>query len=142
MPARASRPPKTGAPRRTSGALRAPKPKAENESCADIDTAALPGAQLIRTGLKALGGEAVTRHTRVFDALLGIDPAAPQRPVSELFRLPTFEDLFDERVARTLERLGTTQALADLRTRLDAIDERLRRLERQGTAKRARAAKR
>ena len=95
--------------------------------------------QMIKAGLKALGahGEAVTRHNRVFEALLGIDPSAPKRPVKDLFKLPSFEDLFDDRVARALERLGMTQALAELRERLDAIDARVQRLERQARTPRA-----
>jgi uncharacterized coiled-coil protein SlyX len=47
-----------------------------------------------------------------------------------LFKLPSFEDLFDDRVARALERLGTTKSLAQLQAQLAAIDKRLRQLER------------
>ncbi len=92
--------------------------------------APLAGTGRLGAELKALGaahGAAVTQRNRVFEALLGIDSsgAKPQ----PLFKLPTFEDLFDERVARSLGRLGTAQALADLRTQLAAIDKRLRRVE-------------
>jgi hypothetical protein len=136
------------APRKSKGgsasarSTRTPKkqaaPHAESAEPAFVDPR-LPGAELIKAGLKALGahGEAVTRHNRVFEALLGIDPSAPKRPVKDLFKLPSFEDLFDDRVARALERLGMTQALAELRERLDAIDARVQRLERQARTPRA-----
>lgn len=88
---------------------------------------------LLKAGLSALR-EAQGRHSRLFETMLGIDPHA-ERPA--LFKLPTFEDLFDERVARSLERLGVVQALAELRARLDAFDERLQRVERAGPAAKA-----
>lgn len=87
---------------------------------------ALRGAGL----LKALGDEVAAQHSRFFESLLGIDPQAARRKAGDLFGLPTFEDLFDERVARSLERLGATEGLAGLRTQLADIDERLRRIER------------
>lgn len=88
--------------------------------------AALGGAGL----LKALGDEVAAQHGRFFESLLGIDPKAARRKAGELFGLPTFEDLFDERVARSLERLGATEGLAGLRQQLADIDERLCRIER------------
>jgi hypothetical protein len=90
------------------------------------------GGDLLKAGLKALGdvrGEVVTRHSRFFEALLGVDAKTGARKAKELFTLPTFENLFDERVARSLERLGTAQALAELRAQIVALDERLQRLE-------------
>jgi len=39
--------------------------------------------------------------------------------------------VFDERVARSLERLGTAQAISDLRQQIAALDERIQRLEQQ-----------
>jgi hypothetical protein len=81
---------------------------------------------LLKAGLSALR-DAHGRHSRLFESLLGIDPSAERRT---LFKLPTFEDLFDERVARSLERLGAVQALAELRERLDAFEQRLQRVER------------
>lgn len=84
---------------------------------------------LLSAGLSALR-DAHGRHSRLFETLLGIDPSAERRA---LFKLPTFEDLFDERVARSLERLGVVQALAGLRERLDGLDRRLQHLERVQT---------
>jgi len=92
------------------------------------------GGDLLKAGLKALEdarGEVVTRHSRFFETLLGVNAEAGARKAKELFTLPTFETLFDERVARSLERLGTAQALADLRAQIAALDERLQRLERR-----------
>ena len=90
------------------------------------------GGDLLKAGLKALEdarGEVVTRHSRFFETLLGVNAEAGARKAKELFTLPTFETLFDERVARSLERLGTAQALAELRAQIAALDERLQRLE-------------
>ena len=92
------------------------------------------GGDLLKAGLKALEdarGEVVTRHSRFFEALLGVNAETGTRKAKELFTLPTFENLFDERVARSLERLGIAQALTDLRTQIAALDERLERLERR-----------
>ena len=92
------------------------------------------GGDLLKAGLKALEdarGEVVTRHGRFFETLLGVNAEAGTRKAKELFTLPTFENLFDERVARSLERLGTAQALAELRAQIAALDERLQRLERR-----------
>jgi hypothetical protein len=90
-----------------------------------------PTPQERGTGLlKALGDEVAAQHTRFFESLLGIDAQAARRKAGDLFRLPSFEDLFDERVARSLERLGATEALAGLRAQLATIDQRLRRVER------------
>ena len=92
------------------------------------------GGDLLTAGLKALEdarGEVVTRHSRFFEALLGVNAEAGTRKAKELFTIPTFENLFDERVARSLERLGIAQALTDLRAHIAALDERLQRLERR-----------
>ena len=119
---------------------RPPKRRSARTGSAPANPAAPPagkvpfGGDLLKAGLKALDdarGEVVTRHSRFFEALLGIDAAAGTRKAKELFTLPTFENLFDERVARSLERLGTAQALSDLRQQIAALDERLQRLEQQ-----------
>jgi len=120
-----TRPTRGGRRRDTAPASEADKPAAP---------AALGGSDLLKAGLKALDdvrGEVASRHSRFFEALLGIDPAEGRRKAKELFALPTFEDLFDERVARSLERLGTAQALSELRRQIAALDERLQRLEQQ-----------
>ena len=119
---------------------RPPKRRAARPAPPPAEPAAAPagkvafGGDLLKAGLKALDdarGEVVTRHSRFFEALLGIDAAAGTRKAKELFTLPTFENVFDERVARSLERLGTAQALSELRRQIAALDERLQRLEQQ-----------
>ena len=79
--------------------------------------------------------DVVTRQSRVFEALLGLDttPSASVRSARESKLLNTgvasgiekFEEIFDQRVARSLERLGmpSPQALAALCQQLEAINE-------------------
>ena len=128
--------------RRRRGASKAgskPAVRSASKAMPDAPAASEPpaakgplGGDLLKAGLKALEdarGEVVTRHSRFFETLLGVNAEAGARKAKELFTLPTFETLFDERVARSLERLGTAQALADLRAQIAALDERLQRLE-------------
>lgn len=108
-------------------ATRAPRKTPARGTRAAASPAAPPAggsADLLKAGLKAVTG----RHP-LFEALLGLDAAQASKR-KELFRLPTFEDLFDERVARALARLGAVQEIEDVRTQLAAIDKRLQRLER------------
>jgi hypothetical protein len=100
---------------------------------------------LLRAGLKALNDvrdDVITRQSRVFEALLGIDTSATgiARSAKEWKLLGTsaeapglqkFEEVFDQRVARALERLGmpSPQALATLCQQLEAINEHLKRME-------------
>ena len=116
-------------------AVRAASKKSMPDAPAEDETPAVKtplGGDLLKAGLKALEdarGEVVTRHSRFFEALLGVNAETGTRKAKELFTLPTFENLFDERVARSLERLGIAQALTDLRPQIAALDERLQRLE-------------
>ncbi len=116
-------------------AVRAASKKSMPDAPAEDETPAVKtplGGDLLKAGLKALEdarGEVVTRHSRFFEALLGVNAETGTRKAKELFTLPTFENLFDERVARSLERLGIAQALTDLRAQIAALDERLQRLE-------------
>lgn len=107
---------------------------------------------LLRAGLKALNevrDDVITRQSRVFEALLGLPPSlsASDRSAKEWKLLNAgeagaadmrkFEEIFDQRVARSLERLGmpSPQALAELCRQLEAINEHLKRIE-SGTAPR------
>lgn len=100
---------------------------------------------LLRAGLKALNDvrdEVITRQSRVFEALLGIDTSRPasERSAREGKRwgasqpdaagMQKFEQIFDQRVARSLERLGvpSPQALAALCRQLEAINQHLKRV--------------
>ena len=98
-------------------------------SPASADTAK-PGP--LRAGLKALGkvrDDVVQHQSRVFEALLGIEPGAgwsglvkrdtaAGRLAQDALGLRKFEAVFDQRVASALERLGmpnleALQALGD-----------------------------
>jgi hypothetical protein len=100
-------------------------------------TPAAGAKNLLRAGLKALGevrDDVVLRQSRIFEALLGIDTSAllPRaKDAAETARSPSdskFDDLFDQRVARSLERLGmpSPQALSALCRQLEAINEHLK----------------
>lgn len=77
--------------------------------------AATGAKALIQAGLKALGevrGDMAARQTRVFELLLGIGQS-PTWPTNSGDRTRSladpfgkFEEVFDQRVARSLERLG------------------------------------
>jgi hypothetical protein len=116
--------------------------------------APVPGGAkgLLRAGLKALNevrDDVILRQSRVFEALLGLDTAhsAAERSAREwkLLNAPDaanmqkFEEVFDQRVARSLERLGmpSPQALATLCRQLEAINEHLSRTEPKAKASRA-----
>ena len=105
---------------------------------------------LLRAGLKALNDvrdDVITRQSRVFEALLGIDTSHAQRTAKErklqsaaemeTSGVQKFEEVFDQRVARALERLGmpSPQALAGLVQQLEAINEHLKRIESPPAAK-------
>jgi hypothetical protein len=112
---------------------------------------------LLRAGLKALNDvrdDVITRQSRVFEALLGIDTtqAASRTPKEarllqageEAAGVQRFEDVFDQRVARALERLGmpSPQALATLCQQLEAINDHLKRIEPPAPAKKRTAPRR
>jgi len=101
---------------------------------------------LLRAGLKALGNvgtDVVKRQTHVIEGLLGIQKtdAGGARPAAgfpglDSFGIRKFEDVFDQRVASALQRLGVPgaeelQALRDevrqLREQLEAAKPAARR---------------
>ncbi|SDC93851.1 hypothetical protein SAMN05444679_106168 [Variovorax sp. CF079] len=107
-------------------------------------TAAAPakkaGAQgLLRAGLKALGNvrnDVVKRQTNVIESLLGIGqpkPDAPARgfPGLDSFGIRKFEDVFDQRVATAMQRLGmpSAQEIQELREQMRLLLEHLERIE-------------
>jgi hypothetical protein len=81
-----------------------------------------PAERLLRAGLKALGkvrNELVQQHTHAIERLLGIQrsDARADPPLAPLglgamdsFGLRKFEDVFDQRVATALQRLGMPSA--------------------------------
>ncbi len=114
----------------TTSRARAIGSKADSSSKADDSVGASEAPRtsrnILSAGIKALAnahGEAVARQSRVFESLLGLGPhrdanTAPGDIPAALdpFGFKKFEDVFDQRVARTLQRLGVpaAQAFADL----------------------------
>ena len=92
---------------------------------------------LLRAGLKALGNvrdDVVKRQTNVIEGLLGIQPkgaAASTRgfPSLDSFGIRKLEDVFDQRVATALQRLGTP-TLQEVQALRDEVRERRARLDR------------
>ncbi len=122
----------------------ASRPKRRAAPAADVPEVAAEergGAEgLLRAGLKALGNvrdDVVKRQTNMIEGLLGIkhiDPGAHARAFGGLegFGFRKFEDVFDQRVATALQRLGLPsaeelQALRDEVARLRAEVERLQK---------------
>jgi len=99
------------------------------------------GAQgLLRAGLKALGNvrdDVVKRQTNVIESLLGMGQPkskgdAPTRGFGlESFGIRKFEDVFDQRVATAMQRLGmpTAQEIQELREQMKLLLEHLERIE-------------
>ena len=85
-----------------------------------VDTPNDDKPNLLRAGLKALGNvrdDVVQHQSRVFEAILGIEPGAgwgglvkrdapATKLAQEALGLRKFEAVFDQRVASALERLG------------------------------------
>ena len=106
---------------------------------------ATPGAakpNLIRAGLNALDKarqDVAQRQSRVFEAILGLEPAqglaaregAASKIAAEAFGLRKFEAVFDQRVAHALERMGmpSAPALQALMDQVTELNQTLRRLE-------------
>jgi len=137
----------------------APAAKARAKAEASAPEEKQTGAKaLLRAGLKALNDvrdDVVTRQSRVFEALLGLETSkTPSDRSAHEWKLlnpagaagvQKFEEIFDQRVARSLERLGmpSPQALATLCQQLEAINEHLKRIESSPPpAKKKRAAPR
>lgn len=122
-----------------------------------VDAPAPPrtSQNILSAGIKALAnahGEVVARQSRVFESLLGLgrdasgthgDPGerssgTGDKPVPgtalDPFGFKKFEDVFDQRVARTLQRLGvpSAQAFADLTSEVEHLREQLARLQTPG----------
>ena len=119
------------------------KRAAPADAAAPDDKEAPAPSGLWRAGLKALDTvrqDVTRRHTNVIETLLGIapprtdtegKPATRGFPGLETLGLRKFEDVFDQRVAAALERLGvpTRDEVAALRTQLDAALTQIERLQ-------------
>lgn len=117
---------------------KAPAKKAAAKKTAAVKkTAAAPAAKkpegLLRAGLKALGNvrdDVARRQHNVIEGLLGIhkDKADAPRafPGLDSFGLRKFEDVFDQRVATALQRLGMPSA-----DEVQALRDEVRQLREQ-----------
>ena len=140
---------KTPAPRRKPAAkdvaaaaqVETPQPQPPHESQEPRAAAGPKG--LLRAGLKALGtvrDDVVKHQTNVIESLLGIgktDPAGGKGglprafPGLDTFGIRKFEDVFDQRVAAALERLGmpSAQDVQELREQVRLLREQIARME-------------
>jgi hypothetical protein len=136
------------APRKTA----APAPKAADPAKKSASAAAPTpfdvqtenARSLISAGLKALGdvrGDLVARQSRIFELLLGIgqSPAwLAQAKSAAADPYGKFEEVFDQRVARSLERLGmpSPKALRELVEQMKALTELLQAAQSEPTRRR------
>ncbi|VTU20235.1 poly(hydroxyalkanoate) granule-associated protein [Variovorax sp. PBS-H4] len=131
-------------PAKKTGKPAAPRKKAPPaKKVATVKKASQQGKQagaqgLLRAGLKALGNvrdDVVKRQTNVIESLLGIGQpkgdGAPRGFALESFGIRKFEDVFDQRVATALQRLGmpTAQEVQELREQIKRLLEHLDRIE-------------
>ncbi len=124
VPAKKPAPRKAAAPRKTTNAAPAKEDGAQG---------------LLRAGLKALGNvrnDVVKRQSNVIESLLGIGQAKPDAPARgfpglDSFGIRKFEDVFDQRVATAMQRLGmpTAQEIQELREQMRLLLEHVERIE-------------
>jgi len=128
---------KKAAPRKAAPAAKAP--------AADTAAGTNKAEALLRAGLKALDNvrsDVAKRQANVIEGLLGIgqgkvDPAGAKAaltrgfPSLDTFGIRKFEDVFDQRVATALQRLGMPSAdeVQALRDEVAQLRERLAKLE-------------
>lgn len=123
---------KTKAPARKAPAKRA---TAVKKSVAAPEAESRKTAEgLLRAGLKALGNvrdDVAKRQANVIEGLLGIHKGDAPRtfPGLDSFGIRKFEDVFDQRVATALQRLGmpTAEEVQALRAEVLALREQLAR---------------
>ncbi len=102
---------------------------------------------ILTAGIKALAnahGEVVARQSRVFESLLGLgqrrdgNTTSGDKPSSgtapDPFGFKKFEDVFDQRVARTLQRLDvpSAQAFADISAEVERLRAEIARIKSSG----------
>lgn len=128
------------APRKAAPRKAVPR---KGEPAAGKTQAAPPGKAegLLRAGLKALDtvrNDVAKRQANVIEGLLGIRQG--KVPSLDSFGIRKFEDVFDQRVATALERLGlpNAQEVQALRDEVAQLRERVAQLE--GSAGSAAAA--
>lgn len=128
-PATRKAPVKKAVPRKRAAARKIAAPEAiVEEPPVSAEQAGAKG--LLRAGLKALGtvrDDVVKRQTNVIESLLGMG----KPPALDTFGIRKFEDVFDQRVATALERLGmpSAQEIQELREQMRQVLEHLERAE-------------
>jgi len=140
-PARKTVPARKAAPRKKPAAKKAAP--VDSTAAPQTEEASQAGAKgLLRAGLKALGtvrDDVVKHQTNIIESLLGIgktDPAGgksatPRFPGLDTFGIRKFEDVFDQRVATSLQRLGmpSAQEFQELREQMRLLLEHVERIE-------------
>lgn len=125
-----------GRARAKASALDAP------QSCLPLGDQAIGSGSFWRAGLRALDSvrhDVQRRQATVIETLLGIPAAAGAQgqrglaglPGIDAFGLRKFEDVFDQRVAAALQRLGmpTREEVQALQHKLDQVLARLEQLD-------------
>jgi len=140
LPAKADKAPKAAKVPKLADASKAPAPS--NAPAAAPRTSpdgAKPASKgLLHAGLKALGSvrDDVVRQGNVIESLLGMtqgkskgEAAAPRFANLDPFGIRKFEDVFDQRVASALQRLGmpSAQEFQELREQMKLLLELLQR---------------
>lgn len=139
-------------PAQSSRARAAPSAAEPLPPCAPTAEESAKAESFWRAGLRALDNvrhDVQRRQASVIETLLGIPPTAaagaesrlglPALPGLDAFGLRKFEDVFDQRVAAALERLGMPTR-EEMRALHDKLDRVLAQLERLGAAADAEAA--
>lgn len=139
-------------PAQSSRARAAPSAAEPLPPCAPTAEESAKAESFWRAGLRALDNvrhDVQRRQASVIETLLGIPPTAaagaesrlglPALPGLDAFGLRKFEDVFDQRVAAALERLGMPTR-EEMRALHDKLDRVLAQLERLGAAAEAEAA--
>jgi hypothetical protein len=122
----------------TRSAARKAAPARKTKAAAPEKKTGAPG--LLRAGLKALDNvrnDVAKRQANVIESLLGIGkPAKPDAPARgfpglDSFGIRKFEDVFDQRVATAMQRLGmpSAQEIQELREQMRLLLEHLERIE-------------
>jgi uncharacterized small protein (DUF1192 family) len=122
------------------------KPSAPAPSAAPV-AAAPKSKNILTAGIKALTNaheEAVARQSRVFESLLGLgqgrvpkregdDKPNPLTQALDPFGIKKFEDVFDQRVARALQRLAvpSSEVVERLERDIAALRDEIARLRTQ-----------
>ena len=131
----------------TSTSKKASKKPSPHASAAAPAAAAPKSKNILTAGIKALTNaheEAVARQSRVFESLLGLgqgrvpkregdDQPNPLTQALDPFGIKKFEDVFDQRVARALQRLAvpSSEVVERLERDIAALRDEIARLRTQ-----------